>query len=82
MSYGLTNHNKVIANYLLGQQYITKLILDIYICNVMNLAFILLRSKSFFCLFVCFLLDVMNHISNFFLGFYGSIYIYIYIFSI
>ena len=48
----------------------------------MNLAFILLRSKSFFCLFVCFLLDMMNHISNFFVGFYGSIYIYIYILNL
>jgi hypothetical protein len=50
MPYGFTNQNKIIARNLFAQQYTAKLMLEI--CNVRDLAFVLLRSTSvFICLF-------------------------------
>jgi hypothetical protein len=60
MHHGFTNQTKIIAINVLAQQYTAKLMLEN--CNVRNLAFILLRPKSF--LFVCFLLNVIDHIKK------------------
>ncbi len=50
MHHGLTNHNKIITNNLLTQTIHAKLMLEL--CNIRDLAFVLLRSKSFYvCLF-------------------------------
>ena len=52
MPYGFTNHNNIIANNLLAQQYTAELMLEIL--NVRDLAFVLLRPTSFFYLFFFF----------------------------
>ena len=67
------SHNKIITNNLLSQQYTVKLMLGI--CNIKDLVFVLLKSKSI--LFVCLLLDMMDQMLFFIFFYFKVLWVYL-----